>query len=386
MEPESPGISHDGMMSPHAREIEYALNLSHMISKVREDPAQLRSVVYEFARARLLTDTSHTDETERRRLSEALETAIQGVEQFSVRREERERLQPPASALRIAPPPSASTTAMRQISPSEEDVLVPRRAYIRPPQPAVEVRSWSTISPLTLGLFCIVISFFIVAAGWAYNWQQLQLMFGASHLPPSVAASPVTPPKNVDVSQQASATTSNSFPFPIPSDYGIYALNNAKLTELYLLPERVPDKRIAISTPVEQPSRSNLTDGKASFILFRRDLANNAPDRVEVRVVARVARALTFDAKGKPSFSQVSGLWNIRGVSYEFRVRPLPGNSEMLLVQPEKDFVLPPGRYVLVIKDQGYDFTVAGNVTDLAHCLERTDAANGAFYSECQKL
>jgi hypothetical protein len=59
----------------------------------------------------------------------------------------------------------------------------------------------------------------------------------------------------------------------------------------------------------------------------------------------------------------------------------------MLLVQSEKaDFALPAGRYVLVLRDQGYDFTVAGKVTDLAQCLERTDAANGEFYSECQKL
>lgn len=372
------------MVLPHAQEIEYALNLSHMINKVKEDPSQLRLVIYEFARARLLTDTSRADESERRRLSEALETAIQGVEQFSVRREEKERLQTPVAALQIAPP-SPSTTTIRQVTPAHEDVLVPRRAYIHPTQPIREERTWLSVPPLTLALFC-TISLFIVVAGWAYNWQRLQLLFGAPHFPPSVVASPVTPPIKPDVSQQASLPASNSLPFPIPSDYGVYALNNAKLTELYLLPERVPDKRIAISTPVNQPSRSNLPDGKASFILFRRDLANNAPDRVEVRVVARVARALTFDAKGKPGFSQVSGLWNIRGVSYEFRVRPLPGNPEMLLVQSEKDFVLPPGRYVLVIKDQGYDFTVAGNVTDLAHCLERTDAANGAFYSECQKL
>jgi len=47
---------------------------------------------------------------------------------------------------------------------------------------------------------------------------------------------------------------------------------------------------------------------------------------------------------------------------------------------------LPAGRYVLVLKEQGYDFVVAGAVTDLAQCLERTDAVNGAFYSECKKL
>jgi hypothetical protein len=69
-----------------------------------------------------------------------------------------------------------------------------------------------------------------------------------------------------------------------------------------------------------------------------------------------------------------------------FRVRPIAGNPEMLLVQAENaDFALPPGRYVLVLKNQGYDFTVAGEVTDPSQCLERTDAANGEFYSDCGK-
>jgi hypothetical protein len=47
--------------------------------------------------------------------------------------------------------------------------------------------------------------------------------------------------------------------------------------------------------------------------------------------------------------------------------------------------VLPAGRYVLVLKNIGYDFTVAGNITDPAQCLERTEAANGVFYSDCVK-
>ena len=104
-------------------------------------------------------------------------------------------------------------------------------------------------------------------------------------------------------------------------------------------------------------------------------------------MVARVMRALTFDAKGKPTFSPISEAWNIRNVSYEFRVRPIAGNPEMLLVQSDKaDFTLPAGRYVLVLRDQGYDFTVAGKVTEPSQCVERTEAANGTFYSECQKL
>ena len=44
------------------------------------------------------------------------------------------------------------------------------------------------------------------------------------------------------------------------------------------------------------------------------------------------------------------------------------------------------GRYVLVLKRQGYDFTVAGKITDPNQCLERTEAANGSFYSPCSKI
>jgi hypothetical protein len=121
-------------------------------------------------------------------------------------------------------------------------------------------------------------------------------------------------------------------------------------------------------------------------VVFRRDLVALAPERVDVRVVAKVVRALTFDAKGKVSFASVNDAWNIRNIFHEFRVRPIPGNPEMLLVQPEKaDFALPSGRYVLVLRNQGYDFTVAGEMNDPAQCLERTEAANGIFYSDCEK-
>jgi hypothetical protein len=200
------------------------------------------------------------------------------------------------------------------------------------------------------------------------------------------AAPPDTPQQGVAADAKTAAASPGSLPFPLPTDYGVYALNNAKLSELYLLPEQVPDKRIAMSTPISEPSRTTLPDGKAKFVVFRRDLASSAPDRVDVRVVARVVRALTFDAKGKASFMPVTDAWNIRNLSYEFRVRPLAGNPEMLMAQAENpDFVLPAGRYVLALRNQGYDFTVAGKVTDLSQCLERTDAANGAFYSDCQK-
>jgi len=200
------------------------------------------------------------------------------------------------------------------------------------------------------------------------------------------AAPPPAPPQPQSAAPDVKAVVATTPPFPLPSDYGVYALSSTGLSELRLLPEQVPDKRVSISTPINQASSTVLPDGKAKFVVFRRDLAGNAPDRIEIRVVAQVVRALKFDAKGKPSFSPVLDAWNIRSLSYEFRVRPIAGNPEMLLVQPEDpEFTLPAGRYALALRNQGYDFTIAGKVTDPAQCLERTDAANGTFYSDCQK-
>jgi hypothetical protein len=397
MKPEFPRVDQDRMVSPHAQEVEYALILSRMINTVKEDPSQLRLTIYEFARARLNIDTSWADEAERKRLSAALETAIQGVEEFSVHREEREQLRPPVAPAQIgsarspAEPPPSSMPAIHQASPAPEDILVPNRVYLHPKvQPIVDVRARSVVSTLARSFIGVVL--FAMVAGLALYKQRTGLDSPSQML--SKLVSPQTKPAIPETPQQAAApvdpkivaASPSPLPFPVPSDYGIYALSNSALSELYLLPERVPDKRIVMSTPVDQPSRTTLPDGKAKFVIFRRDLAGNAPERMEVRVVARVMRALTFDAKGKPTFSPISEAWNIRNVSYEFRVRPIAGNPEMLLVQPDKaDFELPAGRYVLVLRDQGYDFTVAGKVTEPSQCVERTDAANGTFYSECQK-
>jgi hypothetical protein len=399
MKPEFPPIDQDKMVSPHAQEVEYALILSKMISTVKEDPAQLRLTIYEFARARLKIDTSWADEEERQRLTSALETAIQGVEQFSARREEKERLQPPASSAQIgygsaaAAPPATAMVPVQQVDAEPKSVVL-KEVYFRPDAEAVaQAQTRALLS--TLARFAIGAVLFGAVVGLAVYRQRTPLLeSGRTASPPTVTvARPAASPPGADPTQQnpggadlRTAAISQAPPFPLPTDYGVYALNGDKLSELNLLQERVPDKRIAMSTPISEPSRTSLPDGKTKFVVFRRDLAGSAPDRIDVRVVARVTRALTFDGKGKASFAPVTDAWNIRNISYEFRVRPLPGNPEMLVVQPEKpDFTLPAGRYVLALKDQGYDFTVAGKITEPSQCLERTDATNGAFYSDCQK-
>lgn len=393
MKSESANIERDGTISPYVQEIEYALILSRMINTVKDDPAEIRATIYEFARAKLKLDTSWAEATERERLASALETAIHGVEAFSVRQEQTSLLGPAAPVARIAhgPPtaeqPSRSMTSVGSVTPASEDIFMPERA-----RPYAEVRHVLEVRTSPLGpmlvRFFVGMLLFSGLAGLAYYKEKLPAIVENLHLPaaadaPTVAAVPQStgPAESKNVMQQANAPA-----FPVPSDYGIYALSNGALSELNALSERVPDRRIAVSTPINRPSRTTLPDGKAKFIIFRRDLAGNAPDRIEVRVVARVVRASTFDARGKPSYVAVSDAWNIRSLSYEFRVRPIAGNPEMLLVQSENpDFVLPAGRYALVLKEQGYDFVVAGAVTDLSQCLERTDAVNGAFYSECKK-
>jgi hypothetical protein len=390
MKADFPKIDQNEITVPHAQEIEYALTLQRMINRVKEDPAEMRLAIYEFARARLKIDTSWSDKSERERLLNALETAIRGVENFSLRHDDVNRLPPPSAQAQIgqAHQTSKAVTTVEPIDPAPPEILVSSRAYRAPDIQVVELRSSSRLPVFILSSAALVLAGALV--GLTYHRGSLPHLAELTGLvtkptvvqavPPNVVSTPAT----AVVAPPPAASQGPGF--PLPSDYGVYALNGEALSELSLLPERVPDKRIAMSTPINEPSRITLGDGKVKFVLFRRDLIGNAPERVDVRVIARVVRALTFDAKGKANFTPVSDAWNIRNISYELRVRPIPGNPEMLLVQAEKsDFALPPGRYILVLKDQGYDFTVAGEITDPNQCLERTDAMNGSFYSECKK-
>jgi hypothetical protein len=59
----------------------------------------------------------------------------------------------------------------------------------------------------------------------------------------------------------------------------------------------------------------------------------------------------------------------------------------MILIRPaDPHFTLSPGRYVLMFRNQAYDFSVAGEVSDTAHCLERSDLEDRSVYSECREI
>ena len=103
-----------------------------------------------------------------------------------------------------------------------------------------------------------------------------------------------------------------------------------------------------------------------------------------MRVIAQVVRALTFDPSGKPTTAQITDTWVVRSNAYQMRIAPIPENPEMITIRPPPDFIFPAGRYALVLKGIGYDFTIDGPTTDAAHCLERTDALGSPTYNECR--
>jgi len=173
--------------------------------------------------------------------------------------------------------------------------------------------------------------------------------------------------------------------FSLPTVYGVYAVSEGKLYELDPLPLKVPDARVAISAIFSSASRVVLPENKVEFVIFRRDLVSSAPTEVFVRVVARVTREMKFNGARPPTTTNIDGEWVVRSKSYVFRVAPLGDNPEIVVLRPAaSQGSLSPGRYALVLAGKGYDFTIAGHVTDAAQCLERTNAVNGIVYSECR--
>lgn len=174
--------------------------------------------------------------------------------------------------------------------------------------------------------------------------------------------------------------------FETPDTYGVYAVTDGHLIPLAPLPIRVPDARVAISTPISTPEPAPLPSGNLQFAVYHRELATSVPDSASVRVVAKVMRATSF-ADGKPKQVQVEDTWAVRGGSIELRIAPVATNREMILIRSaDPAFTLSPGRYVLMFRNQAYDFSVAGTVSDTAHCLERSELQDGTVYSECHEL
>lgn len=174
--------------------------------------------------------------------------------------------------------------------------------------------------------------------------------------------------------------------FAAPDTYGVYAVTDGQLTPLEPLPIRVPDARVSISSTISKSAPPPLANGHLSFVVYHRELATSVPETASVRIVAKVMQATAF-AGGKPKAIAIEDTWAVRGGAIDLRIAPVPANSEMVVIRAaDPNFTLSPGRYVLMFRNQAYDFSVAGTVSDTAQCLERADLQDRSVYSECREL
>ena len=284
------------------------------------------------------------------------------------------------------PPMAMQHGTMLQPAPQiVVDYHPPSREFADPPPPPNRIRnSVGSFVQLTAAALLAVVIFAVMTGQLNIRWignKQQQQAAAVAPAPMAPALAPAAAP--IAASPEPVAPTAPALPFPMPPTYGVYALNNDKLFELERLGMRVPDSRVPISAEIRDPSRVSLPDGRVSFVVFRRDLVSGAPEKVQVRVVAKVAREMTF-TDGKAKTSAVDNLWRIRSNAFDFKVAPVNDNRELIAIRPDADLVLPAGRYALVLNGLGYDFTVAGPVTSPLQCLERIETVGGGMYSECR--
>jgi hypothetical protein len=176
-------------------------------------------------------------------------------------------------------------------------------------------------------------------------------------------------------------------PFPRPTVYGVYAIDENQLMALEQIQGTPVDPRTPKQLKITQPGRTVISGPTPKFVVYRRGLASSAPDNVRVRVAARIAHSMIFDSNGKPVITTPeTTTWLIRNdQGYELRVAPVPDNAEMIELRSENpDFSYPPGRYELMLGEQAFDFVIAGEVSEPAHCVEGVATGRGPIFYECK--
>ncbi|MBB4365078.1 hypothetical protein GGD65_006142 [Bradyrhizobium sp. CIR18] len=391
--------------APSAQQIKagFIRLLSSRIRAVSDDPRQMREIVYELARVKLLEQFTHADARESREFQQVLERAIKEVER-SFERSAASEPQKTVAATDVpvpppghtfAPPPIPMSSPVSASPPAANDAGAPRRPVASPRSPDQTKRSGAfTFLVRLAGILLLMAGASTTVIYWPRLRTQVsalsQLVLPSERAPGNPEPRPATaPPPSESVSvERASDSAKEPAPpahpsMPLPTTFGVYALNEGQLQELKPVPGKIPDRRVAISAAINTPSATTLTSGDVNFIVFRPDGSIEA-SVTEVRVVAKVSRSMGVDASGKAAIVSAGDSWVIRSMSYPYKVGPVEDQQRMLLLQPEQDgFTLSPGRYIVVVKGIGYDFTVAGTITDPNQCVERINAANGAFYSPC---
>jgi hypothetical protein len=371
--------SDHNQLDPASSEVQFALVIARMIDSVRNSPADMRQAIYDLARYKLQDQFTYADAKNIKRTQQALENAIRGVEEFSNRH------------VSLPAPPSPV---------NDPDVAAPASHILLPPflipqvrsRPYLEVGLESTSNASKAAQFPWphlrrVLAVIAILVGILVIFQQRERLLSLTDSPPKLgwqtASEPPRPP--AQIANDPAPQPPPAKPAPLrPTDYGVYAISDDSLSELQLLPGRPPDIRIAVSAAIKLPSRTFLKNGHPKFVVFRRDVATNIPDRAEVRIIAKVAREFSADVAGKKP-RDGEDTWVIRNVSFPFRSSPVSDNPEMYELHSEDPGLeLTPGRYALVLKSQSYDFSVEGKTVDPKQCIERIVASNGTYYSDCK--
>ncbi|WP_256808492.1 hypothetical protein [Bradyrhizobium sp. Bra64] len=359
-----------------ANEVQFALVISRMLETVKDDPEFRRQLVYDLARYKLQEQFTYADAKNIDQMKRALEVAIEEVEKFSREAPPLERL--PQHQLTSS---KAGQTSGPLLS---ADTPVLRSGIEASTRPAISGPLW----PVMKRTGAILLAAVAIALLISQRDHIAALRRLVSSQSQEIALVPPKPETTIAVSKPEMVTAVAPPAKParvLPTDYGVYALIDDKsLAELNATGIMAPDIRIAISPEFKNPGRPHLPNGRVKFIVFRRDVANAIPERVEVRVVARIAREFSNDAAGK-ALSGGDDVGVIRNFAYPFRVSPIPGAPEMLeLHAGDSELELPPGHYVLSLGTQAYYFRVDGEITDPRQCLERV-VAGGTFYAPCRK-
>lgn len=345
----------------------YAALASVVMASARDD-TQLRSMIYDLARSKLRQQLDRQakalSRSERAQQLAALDTAIEQVETDIGQRVSRQ-----ANARVDVLSPAGYPTA---------EIIPPARRL----PPLSEARSDFTTSPRGRAAPSHIWSALALAATVILGTMTY---VGIQHGHHGVSREKAEADQSL-----ANNTTHLAYRplvpiVPTPAAYGVYAVTKGQLTELQPLPIRVPDPKVATSGTISSPSTAKLPIGRAQFIVFRRNLVNKVPEKVVVRVVARVMRASASVNKEVATTSS-DAQWIIRGISYDMKVAPMRGNPAMILIHPaDADFSFPAGRYALAMNTVAYDFSVDGSITDLTQCVERNDEVAAAEYTECRK-
>ena len=308
---------------------DYYSSLANLVRSCASDDAQKRRAIYALARSELrqFLARQQLNGSARKQELRALEAAIHRIECEFAQPRERD-LTGVVPAIEILPPGDH----------------LPNFTKLHP-EPRSHPRLSTTHFLLSLAgaALLVIITYLVVERG---------LHDGA---PSTISASP----HSVDADQplaQASRTE-----FAIPSTYGVYALSDGHLIELSPLSIKIPNRLIPISVAIDSTSAAKLPNGRTQFVVFRRDMANNAPEKVYVRRIVQIAQPSRQPGVGPDE--NVS--WTISDISYEMRVGPINGNPAMILIRPPaSNFAFPAGRYALVIRSTAYDFSVEAGVTD----------------------